>query len=111
MFFLTQGFFMKKMQLLAALMLGLCGSMASASADDMSNSMTVSLTQDEATFASQLTDSNKAMFMNMPADMRADCMQLVQGADAAGMKISADEAVQKMASMTGGAATSTGAVQ
>lgn len=103
---------MKKMQLLSALILGLCGSMTSVTADDAAtSSMSIPLTQDEAAFAAQLTDGNKAMFMNMPADMRADCMQMVQGADAAGMMVTPDQAVSKMASMTGGAATNSGAVQ
>lgn len=88
---------MKKMSILAAAMLGLCGSLVCGYADDASATQSCGFSADEQNFASQLGSDNQATFCNMTSDQRASCMKMAQTTDAYGNTMTPDQAVQAMA--------------
>ncbi|MBS0627168.1 MAG: hypothetical protein JSS09_03030 [Verrucomicrobia bacterium] len=92
---------MKKMSILAAAMLGLCGSLVCGYADETASMQNCGFSADEQNFSSQLTMDNQMAFCKMTADQRASCMKMAQTTDAYGNTMTPDQAVQTMA-VTGG---------
>ncbi len=92
---------MKKMSILAAAMLGLCGSLVCGYADGAAPMQNCGFSAGEQNFASQLTMDNQMAFCKMTTDQRASCMKMAQTTDAYGNTMTPDQAVQTMA-VTGG---------
>lgn len=92
---------MKKVSIFAAAMFGFCGALVSTYADVDATTQACNFSAEEQNFASGLTDDNKMVFCNMTTDQRASCMKMAQTTDAYGNQMTADQAVQSMAT-TGG---------
>lgn len=88
---------MKKISVLAAAMLGFCGSLVCGYADVPATTQDCGYAADEQNFASQLSSDNGAAFCGMTTDQRASCMKMAQTTDAYGNKMTPDQAVQTMA--------------
>ncbi len=88
---------MKKISVLAAAMLGFCGSLVCGYADVPATAQDCNFSADEQNFAAQLSSDNEAAFCNMTTDQRASCMKMAQTTDAYGNKMTGDQAVQSMA--------------
>ena len=88
---------MKKISVLAAAMLGFCGSLVCGYADVPAAAQNCGYSADEQNFSSQLSTDNQAAFCAMTSDQRASCMKMMQTTDAYGNKMTPDQAVQTMA--------------
>ncbi|MES2200506.1 MAG: hypothetical protein V4489_10135 [Chlamydiota bacterium] len=87
---------MKKMSVLAAAMLGFCGSLVCGYADVPATTQDCGFSADEQNFSSQLTSDNQAAFCAMTKDQRASCMKMATTTDAYGNQMTPDQAVQTM---------------
>ncbi len=88
---------MKKISVLAAAMLGFCGSLVCGYADAPDATEECGFSAEEQNFASKLTPENEKGFCKMTADQRASCMKMAQTTDANGNKMTPDQAVQTLA--------------
>ena len=92
---------MKKISMLAAAMLGFCGSLVCSYADGAAPMQSCGFSADEQNFSAGLSTDNQAAFCKMTTDQRASCMKMAQTTDAYGNMMTPDQAVQTMA-VTGG---------
>lgn len=88
---------MKKVSILAAAMLGFCGSLVCGYAADAATMQDCGFSADEQNFSSQLSADNQVAFCNMTSDQRASCMKMAQTTDAYGNKMTPDQSVETMA--------------